>query len=1041
MVAHVNIVFNVMNCSQATRAQKSFDLCMNSIAVSWLPTFHDMGLIGFHLAPLLFGRMVSYFSPLDFLADPLLWMRVMTRYVKAGKNVCSGAPPFALELCARRVQELETKGAVADFDLSGVGAVIVGAEPIRLSSLTSFTDAFAHYGFSANALMPAFGLAENVLHAFCKMESTYPPVALYVSVSDLKDGKLTELREGEPGGRWLVSSGELRSQDPIEYPGLPLDGHVLIVDSEGCECDEGTIGEIYLYGLSITGGYWNNPQATAHTFQGKVREIRSERLRKFIDKSWLRTGDLAAFYKGQFYVTGRKKDMIIINGANFFPSDIEECAAASHEAVRPGCLVALPLTRELQTEGLAIVIELRDRPTSTSKSSGASGKTKLSKDQVAMAQKIFKQTAKLPAVMRGPAIRGLARLGAWWTRDSKSTSPGDSDSAVDSGGSSSLGYSETELVAIERSIRSSVLCMFGIPVHDVIIARPRTVLKTSSGKVRRAATAEALLAGELDDLIMRRTSTASKSRAAAAVTNPAAPVTTLPITARSTSNALGLNSEAEKARRLAEAEAQLASLPRDTSRPPLDFNQVKKRVAVMLAEELKLDADTVLAMSDSFELDDDTPLDEFGLDSVTAMRIAGRLSAEFDLRVPLSPFMFLSDPTLTGMCRVIVRVHQTAPAATSAKQRRLQLKEIGEHQAPEPAPSPSHRRSAPITCVSAADSAAVAAAARPSSTTALPSILGIGTAVPGPGAPQVAITEVMIEGMQLDDKRAKLFRTIGATTQIERRYSALTDIQSIYYGRCGLGNDEGIETRNAIYKREAPVLARAAAEKAIEDWGGDRSAITHVIAVTCTGVIVPGLELSLMLDLGLSTTAQRVSLQFMGCFGALSGMKTAKAFAAENPTNRVLLVCCELCSLHMQLDDRIDNLVGSALFADGAGAIIVGQPSTGGSETPLYEMHATHSLILPDTGSMMAWELTSTGMSIGLGKEIPTAIYASIDDFACQLMELVPDAYELDYSEMKWAIHPGGAMSQFTAPHRTTAVPASNMCGHQPVCLSLFVLC
>jgi len=110
----------------------------------------------------------------------------------------------------------------------------------------------------------------------------------------------------------------------------------------------------------------------------------------------------------------------------------------------------------------------------------------------------------------------------------------------------------------------------------------------------------------------------------------------------------------------------------------------------------------------------------------------------------------------------------------------------------------------------------------------------------------------------------------------------------------------------------------------------------------------------------------------------------------------------------MQLDDRIDNLVGSALFGDGAGAMIIGQAA--GNENPIYELHESHSLIIPNTGSMMAWDLTATGMAIGLGKEIPTAIYSSIDDFAYQLMEINKEAFNIDYSEMKWAIHPGGPM-------------------------------
>jgi len=416
------------------------------------------------------------------------------------------------------------------------------------------------------------------------------------------------------------------------------------------------------------------------------------------------------------------------------------------------------------------------------------------------------------------------------------------------------------------------------------------------------------MAGELDATIMRRASKVAKTNNTKASRNvrPAikSDTFTSPVIAAPHQP---IDSDEEKAQKLAEMEAHLASLPRDTSRSPLDFNVVRKRVAVILAEELHMDADTVMSLSDNFEFDDETPLDEYGLDSVTAMRIAGRLSVEFDLRVPLSPFMFLSEPTLNGMCKV----HQTMPAATSAKKRMEQKQNLIQQQqegnemkvndnisnvSHNDHYTPTHRRSEPIngnanisTAIGSLTNNNVSKSSvivSSSSPTSLPCVLGIGTAVPGPGAPQVAITEIMIEGMKLDDKKSKLFRTIGSTTQIERRYSVLPGgIESIYYGRVGIGNDEGIETRNKIFKCEAPILAKEAAEKAIKDWGGDKSLITHVIAVTCTGVIVPGLELGLMFDLGLSTTAQRVALTYMGCFGALSGMKTAKAFAAEKSVN------------------------------------------------------------------------------------------------------------------------------------------------------------
>ena len=132
-----------------------------------------------------------------------------------------------------------------------------------------------------------------------------------------------------------------------------------------------------------------------------------------------------------------------------------------------------------------------------------------------------------------------------------------------------------------------------------------------------------------------------------------------------------------------------------------------------------------------------------------------------------------------------------------------------------------------------------------------------------------------------------------------------------------------------------------------------------------------------MSELGLPLNTQRLSIQFMGCFGALSGMKAARGFAAESPNNRILLVCTELCSLHMQLDPRIDNLIGSALFSDGSAAMIIGR-ALRDNEHSIYEMHKSSSVIIPDTLPMMSWDLKNTGMAIGLGKAIPDQIYQHV---------------------------------------------------------------
>ena len=180
----------------------------------------------------------------------------------------------------------------------------------------------------------------------------------------------------------------------------------------------------------------------------------------------------------------------------------------------------------------------------------------------------------------------------------------------------------------------------------------------------------------------------------------------------------------------------------------------------------------------------------------------------------------------------------------------------------------------------------------------------------------------------------------------------------------------------------------------------------------------------------LSNDIQRLSIQFMGCFGALAGIKCAKALAYENINNRVLLVCCELCSLHMQSSNNVDNLIATALFSDGAGAMIIGCYNNRlvTNEKPIYQIHNDITTNIKNTLDMMKWDLTSTGMIIGLSKEIPQQIYLNINQFVDKLLNTIEynnpnnsndqDDYKIQKPIKKitakdikyWAIHPGGPM-------------------------------
>lgn len=208
--------------------------------------------------------------------------------------------------------------------------------------------------------------------------------------------------------------------------------------------------------------------------------------------------------------------------------------------------------------------------------------------------------------------------------------------------------------------------------------------------------------------------------------------------------------------------------------------------------------------------------------------------------------------------------------------------------------------------------------------------------------------------------------------------------------------------RNERYKKEAPQLAYAAASKAIEQWGGDPATLTHIIYVSCTGLVAPGIEFDLTQMLKLDSAINRLGINFMGCFGAFKGLSVAKAFALENPRHRILVVCTELCSLHLQTDLNPEIFVANSIFADGAAAVVVGQePQV--HEKPLWMIDKSHCLKLDKTKDKMGWEVSDRGFLIRLSYTVPVYIGRSIQAFVKQLL---PET--LSWEECGWAIHPGG---------------------------------
>jgi acyl-CoA synthetase (AMP-forming)/AMP-acid ligase II/acyl carrier protein len=323
MVTHGNIVANQIAIDRAVR-QRS-----DSVSVSWLPHFHDMGLIYGVLYPVYRGFLGVLMAPAAFLQRPLRWPQAMSRY----RGTLSGGPNFAFDLCTARVTAEER----ALLDLSRWEVAFNGAEPIRAATVEGFARAFASCGLRREALSGAYGMAETTLMVTIG-ENGAPPAFLRVRADDLERNRVAPAAADEPETRELVGCG------PVAHA-----TRVRIVDPQSGEpCPPEVIGEIWVAGPSVAKGYFGRSEETARTF-GAV--LAGE------PGTFLRTGDLGFLRHGELFVTGRLKDLIIIRGLNHYPQDIERTVEDSHPALRPAAGAAFSVEAEGE-EQLVVVHEV-----------------------------------------------------------------------------------------------------------------------------------------------------------------------------------------------------------------------------------------------------------------------------------------------------------------------------------------------------------------------------------------------------------------------------------------------------------------------------------------------------------------------------------------------------------------------------------------------------------------------------------------------------------------------------------------------------------
>ncbi len=379
VLSHANLLANIRAMGRAMEVEPGRD-----VFVSWLPLYHDMGLIGAWLGSLHFAVPVSITSPLVFLARPESWLWE----IHARRATLSGAPNFAFDLCVGRIDD----AAIEGLDLSTARIVVNGAEPVRAASVRAFCERFAAHGFDPGALAPVYGLAES------SVGLAFPRPGRGLLAERIDRTELAEHSRAVP-----VTTGH---GDAIEVVacGSPLPGHQFrVVDESGREVPERRQGRLQFTGPSATVGYHANARATRDLFDG----------------DWLETGDLAYVAGGEVYPTGRIKDVVIRGGRNIHPHELE-AAIGDLPGIRRGCVAVFAAAGPDRAERLVVVAESREED---------------------------------------GGVRDRLR----------------------------------------RGIEAAALDVAGIAPDDVVLAPPRAVLKTSSGKIRRAATRSRYLEGRLHE--------------------------------------------------------------------------------------------------------------------------------------------------------------------------------------------------------------------------------------------------------------------------------------------------------------------------------------------------------------------------------------------------------------------------------------------------------------------------------------------------------------------------------------------------------------
>ena len=385
MVSHRNLLDNL------AMMQARLGNHVDSAHVSWIPLYHDLGLIMNLLQPIYLGAPCVLMTPSGFMHRPLNWLRAIHDH----RAEVAAAPNFAFDLCVDRFRPEQMEG----IDLSGWKIALNGAEPVRAATLERFSATFAAYGFRAEAMRPAYGLAEATLLVTAAKRGAIPRIR-QVSAKALKTARIASPENAE-------------DSCPIVSCGSPMDGlSVLIVDPATQQpLQPGEIGEIWIRASSVAGGYWQRAEDSERVFGARAQIAEDEAPEQA--GAWLRTGDLGHLDEdGQLYVVGRIKDVMIVRGVNHYPQDIEATVAASHPSLRRDHGAAFTVTDDQNVERIVVVQEVersQRHAVSEPEVFAAVQSAVVNNHEVALHKIVLIRTGSLPKTTSGKVQRSLTK--------------------------------------------------------------------------------------------------------------------------------------------------------------------------------------------------------------------------------------------------------------------------------------------------------------------------------------------------------------------------------------------------------------------------------------------------------------------------------------------------------------------------------------------------------------------------------------------------------------------------------------------------------